>query len=238
MSSTQSAITIKWAPPVDSGGSFVEDYEIFFKLASQSELSWSKVGTVDLNTLQFTHEGISASQDVQYKIRAVTESGNGEFSIRNTFTIASMPTITDAPVILSQSATHINLEWTLTSDGGSVITGYRLYQTNVTTGGEFLVYDGTNIPTVTSASITQITAGHSFKYRVIAINRVGDSDYSTFSDVIFAASAPARPEQPWFVFSTSDSITLEFAKVEDDGGLPVTNYKLYVDLGTESAHNF
>jgi hypothetical protein len=51
VSSTQSAITIKWAPPADSGGAFVEDYEIFYKLASQSELSWSQVGTVDLNTL-------------------------------------------------------------------------------------------------------------------------------------------------------------------------------------------
>jgi len=45
----------------------------------------------------------------------------------------------------------------------------------VTTGGEFLAYDGSNIPTATSAKLTQVTAGHSFKYRVIAINRVGES---------------------------------------------------------------
>ncbi len=63
----------------------------------------------------------------------------------------------------------------MTSNGGSVITGYKLYQTNVTTGGEFVVYDGTNIPTVTSANIYFVLAGHSYKYRVIAINRVGES---------------------------------------------------------------
>lgn len=64
------------------------------------------------------------------------------FSIRNTFTIASKPIISAAPQMVSQTKSEIVVEWTLTSDGGSVITGYKLYQTNVTTGGEFLVYDG------------------------------------------------------------------------------------------------
>lgn len=39
----------------------------------------------------------------------------------------------------------------------------------------------------------QVRGGHSYKYRVIAVNRVGDSDLSPFSDVIVAASVPDRP---------------------------------------------
>ena len=105
----------------------------------------------------------------------MTLAGNGEFSIRNTFTIASKPLITTAPQMVFQSQSQIILDWTLTSNGGSVITGYKLYQTNVTTGGEFIVYDGTNIPTVTSAKISLVIGGHSYKYRVIAINRVGEN---------------------------------------------------------------
>ena len=81
----------------------------------------------------------------------------------------------------------------MSDDGGSIITGYQLYQTNVTTGGEFLAYDGRNIPTVTSAKLTKLQAGHSYKYRVVAINRVGVSDKSPFSDVIYAASIPSKP---------------------------------------------
>lgn len=81
----------------------------------------------DLNTLTFTHSGISVVIDVQYKIRAVTEAGEGAFSIRNTFTIASKPTIDTKPVMVEQSSSEITVSWQLTEDGGSVITGYKLY---------------------------------------------------------------------------------------------------------------
>jgi hypothetical protein len=64
----------------------------------------------------------------------------------------------------------------------------------MTSGGEFLIYDGSYIPTVTSTSTTKVTGGHSFKYRVLAINRVGDSKLSPFSAVIVASSVPGRPD--------------------------------------------
>lgn len=73
-----------------------------------------------------------------------------------------------------------------------------------------------------------VQAGHSYKYRVKAFNRVGESGLSAFSDVIVAANKPARPDQPRFVASTSDSITLQFDEVEDNGGSVVTHYNLYI----------
>lgn len=73
--------------------------------------------------------------------------------------------------------------------------------------------------------------GHSFKYHVVAMNRVGESAVSPFSETIVAASVPGRPEIPRYVSSTSDSITLEFDKVEDNGGSPISSYVLYVDKG-------
>lgn len=101
----------------------------------------------------------------------------------------------------------------------------------MTTGGVFLVYDGSNIPTVTSTQISQVKSGHSYKYHVIAVNRVGNSDNSTFSQTMVAASVPGRPEPPRYVSSTSTSMTLEFDKVEDNGGSPISNYVMYVDKG-------
>ena len=83
-------------------------------------------------------------------MRALTEAGYSPFSIRNTFNLAAVPTISQAPVKIDSSASSITVSWTLDDDGGSPITGYQLYQTNVTTGGIYLVYDGTNIPTISS----------------------------------------------------------------------------------------
>lgn len=76
--------------------------------------------------------------------------------------------------------------------------------------------------------LTQVEEGHSYKYHVIAVNRVGDSQNSSFSETIVAASVPARPDPPRYVSSKSTEITLAFSKVEDNGGSPISNYVMYV----------
>ena len=50
--------------------------------------------------------------------------------------------------------------------------------------------------------------GHEFRYRVTAINRVGESEKSPFSEVIVAATVPGRPEPPVFLQATSTVVTL------------------------------
>jgi hypothetical protein len=130
--------------------------------------------------------------------------------------------------MVERSKSSIIVSWQIDTHGGSVITGYRLYQTNVTTGGEYLVYDGARIPTVTSTKVEDVVAGHSYKYRVKALNRVGESEYSDFSETIVAAYKSARPDQPRFISASSTSITLEFDKIEDDGGATISHYNLYV----------
>lgn len=98
MTSTSNQITIEWGPPVTDGGSIVLSYEVFYKLQTDSEVSWTKVATTDINTLEFTHTGLSVSADVQYRVRALTEAGFSPFSIRNTFNLAAVPSITQAPI--------------------------------------------------------------------------------------------------------------------------------------------
>jgi predicted phage tail protein len=101
-----------------------------------------------------------------------------------------------------------------------------------------MVYDGSRIPTVTSFQTVKVQSGDAYKFRVLAINRVGASALSAFSDVIFAATTPDRPNQPHFVSATSSSITLQFDKVANEGGVPVTNYILYIDRGDLQAMDF
>jgi len=42
----------------------VNSYQIFSKLASSSEQSWTQVGETDLNVLIFTHNKTTESEDV------------------------------------------------------------------------------------------------------------------------------------------------------------------------------
>ena len=143
-----------------------------------------------------------------------------------------------APIELSSKESEITVGWQLTSNGGSVITGYRLYQTNVTDGGETLIYDGSNIPTVTSTKVKNLIAGHQYMYRVSGINRVGEGLMSPFSAVIMAASIPGRPLPPIFLSATSSTITLQITALTNNGGSAVTYYKLYADDSSQVGEVF
>jgi hypothetical protein len=68
--------------------------------------------------------------------------------------------MTTAPTKISSTSDSITVSWTLTSDGGSPVLGYKLYQKNVTTGGESIIYDGSSISTVTSYNMKGFTPGH------------------------------------------------------------------------------
>lgn len=162
----------------------------------------------------------------------------GAFSIRSTFIPATVPIMTVAPIEVSSTETTITVSWLLTSTGGSVITGYRLYQTNVTTGGEYLAYDGLNVPTVSSYMASSLTPGNRYQFRASSINRVGESLKTPFSAVIIAAMVPSQPSVPTFVFSTSTSITLLLSASSNNGGSPVTSYVIYADDSNQNKDNF
>jgi hypothetical protein len=147
---------------------------------------------------------------VQYKVRVTSNKGFGAFSVRNTFILASTPTILVAPVKVSSTKTTITVSWQLTNNGGSPVLGYKLYQYNVTTGGVYLIYDGSSISTVTSYTTTGLTPGNVYQYRVSALNRVGEGDFSPYSIQIKAATIPSRPGTPHYVSSTSASITISW----------------------------
>ena len=148
--------------------------------------------------------------------------------------LAAPPTVSGAPARLASTRSSITLSWLLTADGGSPITGYRLYQTHVRTGEEVLAYDGTGVPTVSSTLVTGLEEGELYQYRVSAINRAGEGAKSPLSPKLLAAEVPARGIIPRRVAFTSDTIELAFTPTSDNGGSPVTAYHLYAAVATAS----
>ena len=108
----------------------------------------------------------------------------------------------------------------------------------MTSGGEYLVYDGNRIPTVSSMQVGGLEPGHKYTYRVTALNRVGEGVKSPLSEVMIAATEPGRPESPIFQLATSTTISPTFTAVEDNGGIEVSSYVLYADDGDDTQENF
>jgi hypothetical protein len=142
--------------------------------------------------LTYTQNGLTGTEDFQYRVRAISTRGQGAFSIRATFVLAARPTNT-VPVKVSSNGSSILVSWALVTDGGSPVLGYLLYQLNITKVGEYLIYNGSSIPTITSFNSTGLLPGHYYQYRVRAINRVGLGDLSGFCPQIRAAQVPGKP---------------------------------------------
>ena len=78
-----------------------------------------------------------------------------------------------APVLVSVSSGHhgVSLSWNApTSNGGSAITGYRVYS-STTSGGETLVATLGNV----TSWVDTTSQGGTVYYEVTAVNAVGES---------------------------------------------------------------
>lgn len=113
-----------------------------------------------------------------------TSGAGAQGFIRITYTI---PTVPGAPTSLSATAGagKIDLSWTTpSSDGGSAITGYKIYRDTSSSPTTLLTTTGVT----NSYSDTSVTPGTQYYYRVKATNVMGDSDYSNESNATPSAS--------------------------------------------------
>jgi len=226
--STTSSISIAWTPPTDDGGSPLTNYEVYGKLATDPETSWTQLTSVTPDVLSYTHSGIAVPGSwMQYKIRCKTNFGYSDYSTISSFIAATVPTM-NAPTLVSASKTSMTVSWTANTNGGSAITGYILSRADTADGKYSVIYDGTKISSVTSYTST-VTAGNSYKFTVVGINSVGKSSSSPESTAFLAASLPAAPSTPVFYSSTDTVLTLTLGPyTNDNGGSAITKMHLYM----------
>jgi titin len=133
------------------------------------------------------------------------------------------------------SATPFNvqvvLSWTApASNGGSPITGYRIYR-GTTAGTETLL---ATVAVVTSFTDTAVTNGTTYFYQVAARNSVGDGARSAEVSAR-PATVPGVPRNVTATRSATLGVNLSWAAPLSNGGAAVTGYRIYrsTTTGTE-----
>jgi subtilisin family serine protease len=130
------------------------------------------------------------------------------------YTGAGAPTLTANP-----SGSSISLAWTVPADGGSPITGYKIYRGSQS-GQESLL---TSVSSSTRTdSDTSLPCGGTWFYEVSAVNAVGETR-SVEDSAIATTTAPCPPT----VTATAESrgVQLSWA-VPATGGAPITGYNI------------
>ncbi len=172
-------VTLTWTAPSSNGGSAIIGYKVYRGTTAGNEVLLTTLG----NVLTFTDTGLTNGQKYYYKVSAVSSVGEGPRSNEASATPVPPATVPSAPQGLTASPGdgQVVLAWSApSSNGGSAITGYKIYR-GTTAGGETLL---TTVGSVLTFTDTGLTNGVTYYYKVSAVNGVGEGARSNQASAI------------------------------------------------------
>src|SRR5579872_4853867 len=233
------SVLINWSPPQNNGGSPITGYEIDYRIVPNT--TYQTLTTLN-NVTTYTHTGLITGKTYIYRVSAINIVGTGSPSpeVLATPTSSSAPPKNIAPnppqnlVASTYSSTQINLSWGAPpSNGGPAVSGYKIdYSLD---SGNFTNIVANSGSSFTAYSHTGLQVGHTYSYRVFAINSIGTSNSSniattTLTQVLTAPGSPTLSANP----SSATSVSLSWTAPTNDGGSAITGYKIEYTNGTSA----
>ncbi|HEY3333912.1 MAG TPA: FG-GAP-like repeat-containing protein [Candidatus Limnocylindrales bacterium] len=161
-------VGLAWQAPSTSGSSQVTGYRVYRGTGTAAVTPLVTVG----NVLGFTDASVSNGTTYRYAVSALSAAGEGP---RTAEVTAARGTAPSAPRSLTATTTKsgIALTWVApSSNGGSAITGYRVYRGTKAGAETLYVAYGPDAVSMTDTSVTRRTT---YFYKVSAVNVLGES---------------------------------------------------------------
>src|SRR5438093_9923924 len=221
-------IILTWQAPSSNGGSAITGYKIYRSTSSGTETGYVSLG----NVTSYTNTGLTNGITYFYKVRAVNSVGISPLSNETSATPIGTP-FTPLNLQATGGTGKIILTWQApSSNGGSAITGYKIYRS--TSSGTETGY--VSLGNVTSYTNTGLTNGITYFYKVRAVNSVGISPLSNET----SATPIGTPFTPLNLQATGGTgkIILTWQAPSSNGGYAITGYKIYrsTSSGTETGY--
>ncbi|MDW5562418.1 MAG: Ser-Thr-rich GPI-anchored membrane family protein [Methanomassiliicoccus sp.] len=220
-----SKVTLTWSAPSSNGGSTITGYKIYRGSSSGSETLLTTVG----NVLTYTDTAVTNGVTYYYKVSAVNAVNEGPQSSESSAAPTAAITAPSAPqnVVATAGNGQVVLTWKApASNGGSDITGYKIYRGS-SSGSETLLTTLGNVATYTDASLTN---GVTYYYKVSAVNSAKEGALS--GEV--SAKPVAVPSAPTLASATAGDakVTLTWSAPSSNGGSTITGYAIYRGTST------
>ena len=223
--SSTGAILLSWTAPANTGGTPITGYNIYdasgniYNSSTNAFVSDTGLITTTSNlTINIT--GLTDGSTYTFSIKAVNLAGLSSAVSFASITLG-LPT---APLNFSgvSGNTQIIFSWQVpSSNGGSPITGYQIADSSGN-----IVYDGTGNIAITT-TITGLTNGTSYIYKISALNSRGASSYSAPITVI--AGLPATPIG-FSAVAGDKSVTLSWSASSGNGS-SIVGYRVFLSSG-------
>ena len=204
-------VTLRWSPPACDGGSALSRYE--YRQSADGGATWNpKWTSAGLDTAR-TLTGLTNGTTHTFEVRAVNGVGDGS-AARVSATPAGGP---GRPGSLSASRGNgrVTLRWSAASSNGSAITRYE-YQRGSSNWST--VSGGAS---ARSKTVTGLSNGTKYTFRVRAVNGVGAGSPATVSAT--PAGGPGRPGS-LSASAGSGRVTLRWSAASSNGSA-ITRYE-------------
>ncbi|MCK5773923.1 MAG: SBBP repeat-containing protein, partial [Thermoplasmata archaeon] len=170
--------TLSWSPPAENGGFDLTGYRVY---RGRDIENMRLIGDLVQDT-SYIDRNIKNGKLFHYKVSGVNVLGEGPFSQIIDVIPSSVP---NPPRNLEPTIGigHINISWEAPGDdGGSPITGYNVYRGIGSLDWVLLA----SLPNITTYEDNNVTINLIYRYRVSAINMVGEGDSSEVNDLFIS----------------------------------------------------
>jgi len=220
--------TVSWTAP-SANGSAITGYAV--RYSTDSGAHWTSAGAAVAGS-PTTVTGLGNGTSYVFDVAAVNANGTGNYSSASSAVTPSTTPATPAFATVTPGNGSVSLTWTAPANGGSAITGYAV-ETSSDDGAHWSAPLASALTsTATSATVTGLTNGTGYAFRIAATNANGTG---SFSDPSSAVTPLAVPDAPTAVTVTGDngSATVSWTAPADNGD-PITAYEVRysTDSGT------
>ena len=187
--------TVVWTAPT-AGGTAITGYEVQssqFNGAFTSQPGCSSLGVV----LTCTATGLINGTSTRFRVAAVNGAGQGPWSPASTaITPRGVPDAPQQPQAIA-GVTSVAVFWDPPYDNGAAITGYTVTQAT-SSGGVYSdvtssCAEASSFPKATSCTLTSLTGGQEYFYKVSATNAAGSGSASPASLGVVPISPSSAP---------------------------------------------
>jgi len=213
-------VTIQWSKPSLSIEGSISDYLIEY--SSDDGISWVLFDDGVYSNTEATVTGLNNGAAYRFRVAAVNFAGRSAFAETRSGVIPfGLP---GAPIALDGTPGNnkVTLTWTKpNSDGGRAIIDYVVEYSYDTTQTWITFDDG--ISTNPGATVTGLTNGASYRFRVAAVNFAGRS---AFAETMSGVMPVGTPGVPINLIGTQGNtkVTLVWTGPTSDGGRSITDY--------------
>ncbi|TEX47786.1 MAG: hypothetical protein B7C54_01600, partial [Acidimicrobiales bacterium mtb01] len=233
-------VRVSFGAPVSDGGSAITDYDVEYSTNGSFTAGTGTLfsdGTTTSGPIDVT--GLTNGTTYYFRVRATNAAGDSDWS--SVSSGATPYTTPDEPTGVSGTPGdgQVTVSWTApVSNGGSAVTGYVV---TVSSDGSYASAGAGSCAsavssTSTSCTVTGLSNGTAYTFKVAAVNAAGTGSESTPSSSVTPRTTPGAPSVTSVARQASQTVRVSFGAPGSNGGSAITDYDIeYSTNGSFSA---